>query len=97
MLSTPETFGLVYIEAMSQGTPIIYSKFTGIDGFFKDGEVGYGIDPKNYNKLNDNIDLIIKNYKNISENCLQNSITFNWHNISKKYIQIYYNVIEEIQ
>jgi glycosyltransferase involved in cell wall biosynthesis len=40
-----ETFGLVYVEALFAGTPILYSKGTGIDGFLNDLEVGIAVDP----------------------------------------------------
>lgn len=34
MPSFPETFGLVYLESLSAGLPIIHSKKAGVDGFF---------------------------------------------------------------
>lgn len=34
MPSKPETFGLVYVEALSQGLPILYAKGEGFDGYF---------------------------------------------------------------
>jgi glycosyltransferase involved in cell wall biosynthesis len=43
MPSYNETFGLVYIEAMSQGLPIIYTQNEGVDGYFKEGSVGYSV------------------------------------------------------
>lgn len=41
MVSHSETFGLVYIEAISQCLPIVYTLGQGVDGYFKDGEFGY--------------------------------------------------------
>src|SRR5690606_10933241 len=35
MPSRAETFGLVYVEAMLQGLPILYTANEGIDGFYK--------------------------------------------------------------
>ncbi len=44
MPSTSESFGLVYAEALLNGTPIMYSKdCMGFDGIFKN--VGVGVDP----------------------------------------------------
>src|SRR5690606_2930407 len=36
MPSRNETFGLVYVEAMLQGLPILYTSNEGIDGFYKE-------------------------------------------------------------
>lgn len=38
--SYPETFGLVYIEALACGVPVLHAIDAGIDGFFLDGTVG---------------------------------------------------------
>src|SRR5699024_4350469 len=41
MPSRNETFGLVYIEALSQFLPIIYTKNEGVYNYFKEGTFGY--------------------------------------------------------
>ena len=41
--SSAETFGMVYLEAMSQGVPVLYTKGQGFDGQFPEGEVGYAV------------------------------------------------------
>ena len=42
--SYPETFGLVYIEALSAGLPVIHARNSGIDGYFDDIGVATGVD-----------------------------------------------------
>ncbi len=42
-----ETFGMVFIEALFAGLPILHSRDWGIDGFFEDGAVGYACAPRN--------------------------------------------------
>lgn len=44
--SRNETFGMVYLEALFAGAPILYSKGTGIDGFLDGLDVGIGVDPE---------------------------------------------------
>ena len=67
MPSFHETFGLVYIEAMSQGLPIIYTKGEGIDGYFKEATVGYSVNPKDVKNIVKKIEMIIHNYNKISK------------------------------
>ena len=93
MPSYNETFGLVYIEALSQGTPIIYSKRTGIDGFFKDGIIGYGVNPGNPVEWDNTIKRIIKNYAELSNSCINKSKEFNWDTIGKQYIELYNQIL----
>lgn len=51
MISSPETFGLVYIEAMGNGCITIGSKGEGIDGVIRDGENGFLCCPGNHTEL----------------------------------------------
>lgn len=41
-----DTFGMVFVEALFAGTPILYSSGTGIDGYLTDMEVGVRVDPR---------------------------------------------------
>ncbi len=41
-----ESYGMVYIEALFSGVPVLYSGGRGVDGFFDDVEIGYKCDPK---------------------------------------------------
>lgn len=94
MPSKHETFGLTYVEAMSQGIPVIYTKDEGFDGFFEDGKVGYSIKYNDYIDMSDKIKLIIKNYEAISNDCITEALKFNWKDISLRYIKEYRDVIE---
>jgi glycosyltransferase involved in cell wall biosynthesis len=89
MLSKRETLGLVYLEALSQGIPVIYSTGTGIDGLFKEKEVGIGLESESNNEIEIAIQKILSDYQSISKNCIQKAMEFNWNNISAKYYQLY--------
>lgn len=91
MPSFNETFGLVYIEAMSRGIPVIYSRGQAIDGFFNDGEVGYAVDSTNNDMIIKAIKKIIANYNQMSIKSISNSKEFNWTEIGKQYINLYKN------
>lgn len=45
MLSSPETYGLVYLEAMARGCLTIASRGEGFDGIIRDGENGFLEEP----------------------------------------------------
>ena len=85
MPSYRESFGTVYIEAMSQGLPIIYTRGQGIDGYFEEGTVGYGCDPNNAGEIEAKIIEIKDNYNVISKTCIEKSEIFKWDAVAKQY------------
>ena len=93
MPSFKETFGIVYLEAMSQGLPIIYSQNQGIDGYFKDRAPGYSVDPYSINDIKSKILLAFDNYEELSSNAFYQVDNFSWKDISKKYNELYSNCI----
>jgi len=95
MPSSPETFGLVYVEAMTQGLPVIYTKGQGFDGFYPEGKVGYGVDAKNIIDMTNKIELIINSYSQFATNIanLELKEDFSWNTIAKKYKEIYFDLI----
>lgn len=92
MASIHETFGLVYLEALSQNLPCIYTKGQGIDGLFDD-TIGIAVNP-----------LSVEDIKNALRNLLQNRqkygnrhidfSKFRWQYIGEKYIKLYKDCLE---
>lgn len=97
MPSFGETFGLVYVEAMSQGLPVLYTEGQGFDGQFPEGEVGYHIDPNSPSDIADKVVKVLENYDQISRNSTENAKRFNWDEISQRYLDGYKRVIEGVQ
>jgi glycosyltransferase involved in cell wall biosynthesis len=89
MPSKHETFGLVYAEAMSQGLAIIYTRGQGFDRQFAEGEVGYSVQYNSSNEIVDKVMRILRNYKTISNNCLNKVSKFDWNSIAKEYVTLY--------
>ena len=91
MPSHHETFGLVYIEALSQNLPVVYTKGQGIDGLFG-AEVGIGVNPMSVDEIKDAIKCILDNRKNYSNEKVDFS-WFDWKHIAGRYKAIYEQVI----
>jgi glycosyltransferase involved in cell wall biosynthesis len=87
--SFKESFGLVYVEAMTQGLPIIYTKGQGFDGNFEEGVVGFSVMPNEYEKIAEAIQKINENYIEISKNAYNYALNFSWTTNSKLLNDIY--------
>lgn len=92
MPSFNETFGLVYIEALSQGLPLIYTRNQGIDGYFMQGQVGYACNPSDADEICFNIMKIMDEYSEISSRCSSALESFSWPRIARQYESIYEGV-----
>lgn len=92
MPSFTETFGLVYAEAMSQGLPVLYSKGQGFDGQFEEGQVGFAVDSHSAEDVANKIELVCKNYSQLSKNAVENVNKFRWDRIAEEYRGLYREV-----
>lgn len=95
MPSLKETFGLVYVEALSQGLPIIYSKGQGIDGYFPEGYVGYHVKSTSAEGIANSIELIYNDYDKLSARAIESSRHFSWARISGLYETLYKQIINK--
>lgn len=94
MPSIDETFGLVYIEALSQNLPVIYSKRQGIDGLF-DESIGISVEALSVDEIRDAIRNILDNPENYSNKVVDFSV-FKWKSIAERYIGFYRDAIKSI-
>jgi glycosyltransferase involved in cell wall biosynthesis len=90
MPSKYETFGLVYIEAITQGLPVVYTKNQGFDGYFDEGVVGYGVNYKDTEEISKTIIEMVDRktweFKDIEEGLKE---SFDWKKIATRYMDIY--------
>ena len=90
MVSHVETFGLVYLECLSQGLPILYTRGTGIDGLYADGYVGYAVNSYSKDEIAEGIKRICYNYQTIRNNISSLDFErFSWNYISIRYLNCY--------
>ena len=95
LVSHPETFGLVYPEAMSQGLPVIYTKNEGFDSFFENYYIGVSVQREDPQELMVAIDHIVDHYEELVERTQKNCQAFNWDAIAQKYLTIYQEILKE--
>lgn len=89
MISFKETFGIVYLEAMSQGLPIVYTKGQGIDGYFEDGSVGYSVNPNDISEITCKIIRIREKIDKMGTTAIRQAHNFHWAKISNQYWELY--------
>lgn len=88
MPSKAETFGLVYIEALLQGLPILYTKNEGIDGFYDDS-IGEKVTNNSISEIKQKLEMLISGKKEYSFNVDLFAKNHDWVNIAKVYQKIY--------
>lgn len=91
MPSITETFGLVYLEALSQNLAVIYTKGQGIDGLFPTS-VGIAVNPFDVEEIMYAIKQIIDNRKKYGNRDVDFSL-FRWSSIAEKYQEYYKQVL----
>ena len=96
MPSKSETFGMVYVEAMARGLPIVYTKGQGIDGYFPDGSVGYSVSNPIAKNIADRVIDIVNNYVDISSAARASSHLFLRSSIIEKYLKVFKSVGERL-
>ena len=89
MPSLHETFGLVYIEALSQGLPIIHSHMEGVDGFFEKTGVAFAVDPRDTKDIARKLSSSLSTYRSVGPKCREQAKRFQWSGIAQEYLQVY--------
>jgi glycosyltransferase involved in cell wall biosynthesis len=69
--SRSEAFGIVNIESLREGTPVICTNTEGAKDIIVNGKNGFIVDLTKKNDLAKKIELILKNWKKYSNNALQ--------------------------
>ncbi|OFY85153.1 MAG: hypothetical protein A3F72_05075 [Bacteroidetes bacterium RIFCSPLOWO2_12_FULL_35_15] len=94
-----EPFGLVFLEAMASGTPIITLDGKGNRDLIENGKNGFIINEENPEMFADKIELLISNkslYHSISEYAIEYSKKYDIKNKTKELIDFYYQIREKV-
>lgn len=83
-----ETFGLVYLEALTQNSIILYTRNQGIDGLFTQ-QFGEAVSPFSVKEIKEKLLKILTTPENYINNLDVDFDLFRWENIAKRYDKIY--------
>ena len=92
--SLGETFGRVYVEAMTQGLPVLYTKGEGFDGNFPDGLVGYAVPSDDANAIADYVEKSVAHYVQLSTEAICHCKDF-YEEIIMKHIEEFYKTAKD--
>lgn len=93
-----ESFGMVALESMACGTPVIASKVGGLNNTIKDGETGYLVPEGNAAALAEKIDLFLQNdslRNRMGQNSVRHAKKYSWENIAQQLIVLYRRVLSQ--
>ena len=91
--SSAETFGMVYLEAMSQGVPVLYTRGQGFDGQFPEGEAGYSVICGDILQQANALADIVCDYPARSARCTQLAKGYAWPVIARRWAELYGQII----
>lgn len=87
-----EGFGIVYIEAMASGLPIVTTKIMGVNELVEDGKNGFLVDTKNPEQIAEKIKVLISDKKLTEEISMANkkkATKYSWDRIVSKIEKVY--------
>jgi len=90
--SLSEGFGIVNLEAMASGLPIVASKVGGLPEIITDGENGFLVEPKNPEQIAERVLLLLKDDElkgKISRSNKEKAKRYSWKNVVERLEQIY--------
>lgn len=97
LVSFPETFGRIYIEAMASGLPIIAAKGCGMDGFIENGKEGFVVPHEKIDSLVELFDYVSNNREiltSLSNNAQKLARNFKWNEIVRQINDVYINALK---
>ena len=93
--SISETFGQVYLEAMSCGTPIVAAEGNQMREFFVDGVHGFTWTPGDLNSAVNAMSKAFEKRNMLSQNCRSNALNHSWNSAANQIADIYSLLIDK--
>ncbi len=98
MPSHYESFGMVAVESMASGTPVIASNVGGLSFTVKDGETGFLVPEENHFALAEQVHALLKNpemRRQMGEQAAEHALQYSWTNIAAQVADVYDSEILE--
>lgn len=96
MPSHYESFGMVALEAMACGTPVIASQVGGLAYLVKDGKTGYTVPAEDDNALCEKLTAILGDdlmRKKLGHNAAEYARNYDWKKVVKQIIEVYEELV----
>jgi D-inositol-3-phosphate glycosyltransferase len=96
MPSDYESFGMVALEAMASGTPVIASEVGGLQFLIEDGKTGYLIPTREPQALADRIGCLLTNTtqsQEMGQNAAEVARTYAWSNIGNRLLALFEDIL----
>jgi D-inositol-3-phosphate glycosyltransferase len=93
-----ESFGMVALEAMACGTPVVASQVGGLAYLIKDGKTGYHVRNQEPEELADRLIMLLKNdelHANMSKNAANYATQYSWEIIAENVSSEYQKLLEK--
>ena len=90
--SLSESFGIVNLEAMASGLPIVATNVRGLPEIIEDGENGFLVEPKNANEIAEKVLLLLEDdelRERISRNNKEKVKEYSWKSAVEKLEKVY--------
>ena len=94
-----EPFGMVALEAMACGRPVVASRVGGLKEIIEEGKTGYFAEPENYLDLAQSIMLLLANESHRHQlgqnaNEFANNEKYQWSSVAQQYISYYHELTD---
>ena len=97
MPSLYESFGMVALEAMACGTPVIASEVGGLGFLVQDGETGFTIPDGEPDKLCEKLSLLLTDHElreSMGRRAADYACSYDWERIAKQIVDVYEGLIK---
>ena len=97
MPSHYESFGMVALEAMACGTPVIASEVGGLAYLVRDGETGFTIPDQEPEELCDKISWLLNDrelHETMSARAVEYAQDYAWEKVAKQIVEVYEDLVK---